>query len=145
MKKVIAVATISALALLTVGLLNAQVDTATILGTVQDATGAVVPGASVAVTATDTGIKTTSRTDPTGNYVVTPLRIGNYSVTVEATGFKTETHAGIVLQVQDRLRLDFTMQVGSVNETVNVEAEVPVIQTESTSLGSVVASQQITD
>jgi hypothetical protein len=122
-----------------------QVDTATIVGTIHDASGAVIVGGTITATATDTGIRTAAKTDSTGNYVVTPLRIGNYSVTVEATGFKTETHGGIVLQVQDRLRLDFTMQVGSVNETVNVEAEVPVIQTESTSLGSVVASQQITD
>ncbi len=145
MKKVSAFIAIFALAPLTVSVVRAQVDTATIVGTVQDATGAVVPGASVAVTATDTGIKTTARTDSTGNYVVTPLRIGNYSVRVEASGFKTETHAGIVLQVQDRLRVDFTMQVGSVNETVNVEAAVPVVQTESSALGDVVASQQITD
>jgi outer membrane receptor protein involved in Fe transport len=122
-----------------------QVDTATIVGTVHDTSGAVIISGAVTVTATDTGIKTTVRTDSTGNYVVTPLRIGNYSVTVEAPGFRTETHSGIVLQVQDRLRVDFTMQVGSVNEAVNVEAAVPVIETETSSLGDVVTSQQVTD
>ena len=122
-----------------------QVDTATIVGTVHDISGAVIVGGTITVTATDTGIKTVARTDSTGNYVVTPLRIGNYSVAVEASGFKKETHSGIVLQVQDRLRVDFTMQVGSVNETVNVEEAVPVVQTESSALGDVVASQQITD
>ncbi len=122
-----------------------QVDTATIVGTLHDSSGAVIVGGTVTATATDTGIKTTARTDSTGNYVVTPLRIGNYSVSVEATGFKTETHTGIVLQVQDRLRVDFTMQVGSVNEVVNIESELPVVETETSALGDVVTSQQVTD
>jgi outer membrane receptor protein involved in Fe transport len=122
-----------------------QVDTATIVGTVHDASGAVIVGGTITVTATDTGIKTTARTDTTGNYVVTPLRIGNYSVSVEATGFKTETHSGIVLQVQDRLRVDFTMQVGSIAEVVNIQSEIPVVETETSALGDVVTSEQVTD
>ena len=122
-----------------------QADTATIVGTVRDSSGAVIVGGTITVTETDTSTKTVARTDSTGNYVVTPLRIGNYTVAVEAPGFKTETHSGIVLQVQDRLRVDFTMQVGSVNEAVNVQESVPVIETETSALGDVVASQQITD
>src|SRR5271170_6714661 len=130
---------------LSAALLFGQADTATIVGTVRDSSGAVIVGGTVTVTATDTGTKTVARTDSTGNYVVTPLRIGNYSVAVEAPGFKTETHSGIVLEVQDRVRVDFTMQVGAVSDTVNVQEAVPVIQTESSSLGDVVGSQQITD
>ena len=122
-----------------------QADTATIVGTVRDSSAAVIVGGTITVTETDTSTKTVARTDSTGNYVVTPLRIGNYTVAVEAPGFKTETHSGIVLQVQDRLRVDFTMQVGSVNEAVNVQESVPVIETETSALGDVVASQQITD
>jgi outer membrane receptor protein involved in Fe transport len=122
-----------------------QVDTATIVGTVHDTSGAVIVGGAITVTATDTGIKTTARTDTTGNYVVTPLRVGNYSVSVEATGFKTETHSGIVLEVQDRLRVDFIMQVGSIAEVVNIQSELPVVETETSALGDVVTSQQVTD
>src|SRR5271155_1680177 len=122
-----------------------QADTATIVGTVHDSSGAVIPGGTLTVTETDTGTKTVTHTDSAGNYVVTPLRIGNYSVAVEAPGFKTETHSGIVLQVQDRLRVDFTMQVGAVSDAVNVQEAVPVIQTETSALGDVVGSQQITD
>ncbi|HEV8038574.1 MAG TPA: TonB-dependent receptor [Bryobacteraceae bacterium] len=133
------------LALLCSALAYGQADTATIVGTVRDSSGAVIVGGTITVTDTDTGTKTVTRTDSTGNYVVTPLRIGNYTVAVEAPGFKTETHSGIVLQVQDRLRVDFTMQVGAVSDAVNVQESVPVIQTESSSLGDVVASQQITD
>ena len=123
----------------------AQVDTATIVGTVHDSSGAVVPGAAVTATDVNTNIKTSTRADASGNYVITPLKIGNYSVSVEAQGFKLETRSGIVLQVQDRLRVDFTLQVGSINESVNIAAEVPLIQTESSALGDVIAGRQITE
>ncbi len=126
-------------------ILQAQVDTATVVGAVQDSSGAVVPGASVTATEVNTNTKTSTRTDTAGNYVLTPLRIGTYSVAVEAQGFKKETRGGIVLQVQDRVRVDFALQVGALTEAVNIEAEVPVVQTESSSLGDVIGSRQITD
>jgi len=124
---------------------NAQVDTATIVGTVQDATGAVVPASTVTATEVNTNIKTSTRADAAGNYVITALKVGTYAVAVEAQGFKKETRSGVVLQVQDRLRIDFTLQVGSVNEAVNVEEAIPVVQTETSALGDVVTSQQVTD
>src|SRR5579872_6106886 len=127
------------------GTLQAQVDTATIVGTVQDSSGAVVPAASITATAVGTNIKTSARTDSTGNYVITPLKIGEYSVAVEAQGFKAETRGRVLLQVQDRVRVDFTLQVGAVTEAVNIEAEVPVVQTESSALGDVIGSLQISD
>ena len=130
---------------LSVSRLTAQVDTATVVGTVLDSSGAVVPAASVTATAVGTNIKTSTRTDASGNYVITPLKIGEYSVAVEAQGFKKETRARVVLQVQDRLRVDFTLQVGALTEAVNIEAEVPVVQTESSALGDVIGSRQITD
>jgi len=126
-------------------ILQAQVDTATIVGTVQDSSGAIVPGASVTATEVNTNIKTSTRTDTAGNYVLTPLKIGNYAVAVEAQGFKKETRGGVVLQVQDRVRVDFALQIGSISEAINIEADVPVVQTESSSLGDVIASRQITD
>jgi len=125
--------------------LYAQADTATIVGTVHDATGAVVPGAPVTVTAAGTNVATATRTDAAGNYVVTPLKIGDYVVAVEAQGFKKQTRSGILLQVQDRVRVDFTLDVGSVTETVNIEAVVPLVQTESSALGDVIGGRQITD
>jgi hypothetical protein len=126
-------------------ILQAQVDTATIVGTVQDSSGAIVPGASVTATEVNTNIKTSTRTDTAGNYVLTPLKIGNYAVAVEAQGFKKETRGGVVLQVQDRVRVDFALQIGSISEAISIEADVPVVQTESSSLGDVIASRQITD
>jgi hypothetical protein len=133
------------LAVIAAGALYAQVDTATIVGTVQDASGAVVPGASVTATSVGTNIKTSTRTDNSGNYVITPLKIGGYAVSVETQGFKLETRSGVVLQVQDRLRVDFTLQVGAMTEAVNIAAEVPLVQTESTALGNVIGSRQITE
>jgi len=123
----------------------AQADTATVVGTVVDGSGAVVPNASVTLLNTDTNTKTLVKTDPQGSYIATPLRIGNYSASVEVKGFKTETRGGILLQVQDRIRVDFTLQVGSVNEAVNVHETVPVVEQESSALGDVVSSEQITD
>jgi hypothetical protein len=122
-----------------------QADMATIVGTVVDSTGAVVPGAAVTVVNTDTNTKTSAKTDAQGSYIATPLRIGSYSVSVEVHGFKTETRTGIALEVQDRLRIDFTLQVGSVNEAVNVHETVPVVEQESSALGDVIGSEQITD
>ena len=133
------------LAVVAASALYPQVDTATILGTVQDSSGAIVPGASVTATAVGTNIKTSTRTDNSGNYVITPLKIGDYSVSVEAQGFKLETRSGVILQVQDRLRVDFNLQVGAMTEAVNIAAEVPLVQTESSALGNVIGSRQITE
>ncbi len=126
-------------------IVNAQVDTATIVGTVQDSSGAVVPGATVTATESQTNIKTATHADTSGNYVITALKVGNYTVAVEAQGFKKETHSGIVLEVQSRVRIDFTLQVGSIAEVVNIQSELPVVETETSSLGDVVTSQQVTD
>ena len=108
--------------------------------------GPVVPGASVTATAVGTNIKASTRTDSSGNYVLTPLKIGNYSVSVESQGFKTETRSGVTLQIQDRLRVDFAFGCGrGLGAGVSVVADVPLIQTETSSLGDVIASKQITD
>ena len=122
-----------------------QADMGTIAGTVVDSSGATVPNGAVTLIRVGTDTKTSVKTDSQGGYTATPLRIGSYSVTVEAPGFKTEKRTGIVLQVQDRLRVDFTLQIGSVNETVTVQAPTPVVDTESSALGDVIASKQITD
>ena len=121
----------------------AQVDTGTFVGTIKDATGAVVPGALATANGLDTGATTTAKTDSDGNFVITPLKIGRYSVSVEAIGFKKEIRQNIVLDVQQTIRLDFSLQVGSVTETARVTGEPPLLETETASLGDVVSSQQI--
>ena len=121
----------------------AQVDTATVTGTIRDSTGAVLPNVTVVATGMDTGIKTTGKSNGDGNYVITPLKIGRYSISAGATGFKTEKHDNIVLNVQQNLRLDFQLQVGSVVETTEVTGSAPLLDSESASLGNVVAAQQV--
>ena len=102
-----------------------QTDTGAILGTITDNTGASLPNATVTVTNVGTNAKTVVKSDGQGTYTATPLKIGNYSVHISAQGFKEVTRTGIVLNVQDRLRLDFTMQVGSVAEQVTVTEPPP--------------------
>jgi hypothetical protein len=118
----------------------AQVDTASVVGTVRDASGAVLAGATATATNVDTGIQTTVKTGEDGNYVITPLKIGRYTVSAEATGFRKEVRENIILDVQQRARIDFSMQVGSVTETANVSGEPPLLETETASLGDVIAT-----
>ena len=121
----------------------AQVDTATVTGTVRDSTGAVLPNVTVIATETNTGIKTTVKTASDGNYVITPLKIGTYSVSAQATGFQMETRQNVVLDVQQNQRLDFQLHVGSVTQTAEVISEAPLLETETATLGDVVAAQQV--
>ncbi|MFZ0860976.1 MAG: TonB-dependent receptor [Candidatus Sulfotelmatobacter sp.] len=121
----------------------AQVDTATVTGTVRDTTGAVVTNATVTATETDTGIKVTTKSNADGNYVITPLRIGRYLVSAEASGFQTQTRENIVLDVEQNLRVDFQLHVGSVTQTTEVTSQAPALDTETAALGDVVAAQQV--
>lgn len=123
----------------------AQVDTATITGTVRDSTGAVLPNVSVTATNLDTGTGVAAKSDSNGNYVITPLKIGRYSVSAEAAGFQKETLQNIVLDVQQNQRLDFQLHVGSVTQLTEVISQAPLLETETASLGDVVAAQQAED
>src|SRR5215468_2243355 len=131
-------------ALLAVPVLLAQVDTGTIAGSVHDSQGAGVPAATVTFVETGTNTTTKTQTDGSGDYASPPLRPGNYKITASAPGFKTETRGTIVVQVQDRLRQDFSMAVGAVSENVEVTAETPTIQTDTSSLGEVVSTKEMT-
>lgn len=121
----------------------AQVDTATIVGTVREASGAVIPGASITATEVNTGIKTEVKSGADGNYVITPLKIGAYSLTVDAQGFQKVVRQNIVPNVQSGVCVDFGLRVGSVTQTVEVSGAPPLVHTTDASLGSVVGSQQV--
>ncbi len=84
----------------TAGIGIAQVDTGSLVGTVKDPTGAAIPGVIVTATNTDTAVTTSVKTESEGNFVITPLKIGRYSVAVEASGFQKEVRKDIVLDVQ---------------------------------------------
>ena len=126
-------------------LATAQTTTGSIVGTVADASGAVVPRAAVTITNVDTGISIKTTTDTSGNYVATSLREGHYAVTVEATGFKKSERTGITLNVQDRLGVNFILDVGQITDTIEVSSSAPLLQTDTSYLGQVVTSQNIVD
>jgi len=123
----------------------AQVDTGTIAGSIRDSSGAGLPSATVTFVDLATNATSKAQADASGNYASPPLRPGNYKVSAEAPGFRTETRTTLTVRVQDRLRVDFDMTVGSVSDNVLVTAETPTIQTDTSSLGQVIGSSQITE
>jgi hypothetical protein len=114
----------------------------TILGTVTDATGGVITNAKVTITETNTGVSRSTTTNESGNYNFPDLPPGLYSVSSEVTGFKKITRTGIQLQVNTAPRVDMTLQPGNVNEVIEVSAQAAILQTETASTGSQIASVQ---
>src|SRR5258708_13641633 len=121
----------------------AQKDTGAIVGTVHDASGAVVVGAKVSVTDFERGQTFTTTTNSSGEYVASPLRIGRYTVTVEHPGFKAAVSNVVEINVQDRAAVNITLQVGSATDKIEVAATTPLIQTETSELGQVVDSKRV--
>jgi len=116
---------------------------ATVVGTITDPSGSAIPGAKITATSVATAASRTITTNESGQYVLPELHIGHYDVKVEAAGFKTAEQKDIVLQVGDRARLDFQMQVGGAQETVTVEANAVRVQADSGELSNVITSQQV--
>ena len=125
--------------------LSAQTTAGSIVGTVTDPSGAVIAGANITITNVGTNIAVKATTDTAGEYVVTPLEVGKYSVSVEATGFKRSLRPDIQVNVQDRVRVDAKLEVGQVTDTVEVAGEAPILETDTSYLGEVVDSQRIMD
>ena len=118
---------------------------ATIVGTVTDPSGAAVPNAKVTITNAETGASRTITSNESGQYVVPNLNIGHYDVRAEAGGFKAALRSGIVLNVGDRTRVDFQMQLGVAQETVTVEANAVQVQADTGDQSSLVTGTQITE
>jgi Carboxypeptidase regulatory-like domain len=118
---------------------------ATIVGTITDPSGSVIPHAAVTVTNVETGQSRSVTTGDTGQYVLPDLHIGQYSVQAEATGFKKAERTGVVLNVGDRLRVDFQMQLGTATESITVEANPVKVQSDSGEVSTVITGQQVTE
>lgn len=116
---------------------------ATIVGTVTDSSGASVAGATVTITDRDTGQVHHLTTGSAGEYVAPDIHIGHYTVRVEAKGFKAAQRQDISLQVGDRIRADFQMQVGTAQETVTVEATAVAVQSDTSEISEVVSGDQL--
>ena len=131
--------------LLVTGIATAQTDQGAITGTVTDNTGAIVPGAQVTLSATDTGLTLQSKSNGSGNFTFSPIKIGNYSVNASAPGFQTTTRQNIHVDVQQRLQVNLALTPGQVSQTVTVTGAVKLLQTQSSAVGQVIDTRTIND
>jgi hypothetical protein len=121
----------------------AQFDTATVVGTVRDASGAVVPGVTVALKNLSTGISAETVTDNDGNYQFLNVRVGPYSVRAALQGFSTAEANDVVVTVGARQRVDLLLAAGNVTETVVVTGASKLLETDSSDRGQVITKEQI--
>ncbi|SEG57339.1 TonB-dependent Receptor Plug Domain [Bryocella elongata] len=123
----------------------AQMDQGTITGVVQDKEGAVIPGATVTLTNTDTGLVQHANANGSGIYVFTPVPIGNYKIAASSAGFSTTVQENLRLDVQQRLNVVLKLNPGAVSETVTVSTAPPPLQTQEASVGQVMTTETIND
>ena len=144
MKKSIGIAVLLGCFLLA-GALFAQFENAEVLGTVRDPSGAAVPKATVMLANQDTGIKVQTSTDENGNFDFFNVKVGRYSIVVEHAGFAKATTPDVAVNVGARQRVDFTMQVGAVTESVEVTGVAAALQTDSSEHGQVINTKQVVE
>ena len=126
--------------------INAVGQSATVGGTVSDATGALIPGVTVAATNTQTGVVTTVVTNETGTYNFASLQPGLYRVSAELSGFQTQTRNNVELGAAQQVRLNFTLQVGGISTAVEVTVDTDtLLATSSASVGSVLPESTVTN
>ena len=123
----------------------AQTDQGAIVGTVTDTTGAAVAGAEVTLTDTGTGLVMKHKTNATGDYFFSPIKVGNYVLSVSASGFETMVQDNIVVHVTDRLNVPFKLRPGQVNTTVTVTSAAPLMQTQTAETAVDVDSKFLND
>lgn len=126
-------------------LLWAQSFTGTISGTVQDSSGAVVPGADLVLINANTNERRTQQANPDGSYVFALIPPGAYRLEGEAPGFKKLIRSNLIVEVNQSLRIDVTLEVGTATESVQVIAETPLLQPNTSSLGQVVDNRKIVE
>ena len=132
--------------LVTSAVASAQViSVSQVQGTVQDSTGAVLPGVDLKITQTDTGLVRTTVSGADGGYLFPALPVGPYRLEATLQGFKTYVQDGIVLQVNTNPRIVITMAVGTVSDQITVTANAPIVETKSTAVGQVIDQQRIAE
>jgi hypothetical protein len=122
---------------------TAQTNTAEIEGTVHDALGGAVPGASVTITQRITGLARERVSDSAGRFLFSELPVGEYVLSVELTGFKRTTEAGIRLNVGQRLTIPIVLQVGGITDAITVTAAVGLLNTVNAERGDVIDNRQV--
>jgi outer membrane receptor protein involved in Fe transport len=134
------------LALLAIGFsvdASAQLSTATLSGTITDSTGAAIPGASITLTQTDTNFVRVAKSKEDGSYHEEFLPIGPYKISVTSPGFKKLDRSGISLSVMQNAALDLQLEIGTTGETIEVTADIPLVNTGNSTLGSTVSNVEI--
>jgi hypothetical protein len=124
---------------------HAQAVKGSLLGTITDTNGAATANATVTITETRTNIVTTTTTNSSGNYVFSNLQDGIYRVEASLSGFKRIVHENIEVKVNTTIRVDLTMEVGNVSDSVQVTAEAPLLQTDRADTGRLIESKQVSD
>jgi hypothetical protein len=120
----------------------AQFDTATVLGSVRDNTGGIVPGATVTLTSLDTGIATTKVTDANGAFEFVTVRVGRYKITAELAGFSIALADNVQVTIGARQRVDLQLTPGNISETVEVVGAASRLQTDSSERGQIITAEQ---
>ena len=122
-----------------------QANDAVLVGSVLDSSQASISGARVKLTHVKTNGVKEVRTDDRGQFRTPPLRIGEYTVRIEASGFKAFNQRGLVLEIGDVRQLDAVLGIGQVTDSVDVESAVPLLQTADSTVGTVINNKQIED
>src|SRR5437764_9613429 len=122
-----------------------QVERASIVGTLRDPSGSVVPGVTVRVINEGTNTTTTLTTDAAGEYSASNLTPGKYTIEAEKSGFTRRVYRNFAVQVAQVARLDITLEVGAVEQTVEVTTQAPLLQTENASVGQVISEKPIAE
>src|SRR3954471_6823537 len=135
----------AALAFVFTGLAAAQTTSTEVLGTVADASGAVAPGVAITLLRVGTGERRQTVTDNSGNYSFPLIEIGEYTVTAELAGFKTETKTGVVVELQQKARVNIQLEVGAASEKVEVVATGVELKTDDASLGTTIEQKRVTE
>jgi hypothetical protein len=123
--------------------LHGQAITGTVVGTIHDASGAVIPGTTITATNNNTGIAQSAVSSDQGDYTIPNVAPGTYKITAQAKGFATAVVIDSPVQVQQTTRVDFTLAPGQTSQEVNVTGEVPLVQSTTSDLGHVIESRQI--
>ncbi len=124
---------------------NQARDTGSIFGTITDTQGALIPGVTVSITSAATGLNRTITTDDSGGFLFPLLPVGTYSLSVEHSGFRKYERRGILIQTNENVRVDVSLTLGNVTETVSVEAQGAQVDTRSATLNHTVDSRRVVE
>ena len=122
-----------------------QIDTGSIVGTVRDSSGASIPNAAITLTNKATNVSLNTTSNDAGEYQFNALHPGSYSLKAAVSGFSAQQFSDVQIDVQSRQSVDFTLQVGNVTQTMEVQSTTPLLNTQTADVGGVVQQQQIRD